>query len=97
MKITVSMKDECRTALLRAENGFYVELNDLDNSYPVDQEAIFSCLFENRQEFGIADSSWITDEIDSADYPMCLQYVDFVSSFDEGDGENRVVWDFGGE
>lgn len=96
MKITVTMKDNCKTAVIKSENGFFVELNNLDNSFPIDSDAIFNALFDNRSAFGIPDSSW-KDGLDDSEYPISLQYVDFVSSFGEGDGENRVVWDFGGE
>lgn len=93
MKITVTMKDDCRTAIIRSETGFFVELNNLDNSFPIDQDAVFNALFDNRSAFGIPESSW-KDNLDDSEYPIALQFVDFVSSFDE-DEENCI--DFEGD
>jgi len=91
MKITVTMKDNCKRAVIKSENGFFVELNNLDNSFPIDQDAVFNTLFDNRSAFGIPYSSW-KDNLDDFEYPIALQYVDFVNSFDE-DGENCIVFE----
>lgn len=93
MKITVTMKDDCKTAIIESENGFFVELNNLDNSFPIDSDAIFNALFDNRSAFGIPDNTW-KDGLDDSEYSEALQYVDFVTSFDDdGENTNTIIYE----
>lgn len=77
--ITVTIKDNCTTAIISSKHHT-AELNHLDNSFPVDCEAIYSFLFESREEFGIPDS-WKDPEMDEneEEYYLTLQYNDFVT------------------
>lgn len=84
MKIVIEMKDDCRTAVITSENGFYVEQTDLDNSFPVDSDSILSCIFDSREEFGISNESWVSDDIMNPDYSEALQFLDFIDSLNEG-------------
>lgn len=70
------------------------QIRNLDSSVRVDLDSIFSHLWKNRGDYGIPDATWKDAEMDlnDPDYPECLQYNDFIHSFDD-DGENALtVW-----